>query len=473
MTEDLDAAAALDSPHLDPLAYLAHLRDRHRQTRFHDVGYPVARDIDFAPVEALAVEGMWNNIGDPRTDPPGGNHTKSAERALLAWAGRLFGFPDSDRWGYVTTGGTEANFAGLRAARDSFPLDAHHATTAVAYYSAAAHYSIPKCLQELAVPAVRVRAHPDGEMDYRDLARRVSEHPGRPAVVVLTIGTTMTEAVDDPEAVSAVLDEQDIPGRYLHLDAALTGIPYALDGHLPLGLADSVGFSGYKFLGTPRICGLVLGRRRTMLVDQDIDYTATIDSTFTGSRDGLAALQMWYAVARYGNDGHRKRAAAARNLAGYLVDELERHRLSRVAASVGDDRGPAHRRGAGLEAGARPGGRHQSPDHHAGYHGRAGRGVRGDRRGDLPSAAGPHHPGSAAAAAAGRRHRRAGPQPRATSRHRRPAVVVRREQVRLHHRRPRGPAEVGGLHGHRPRRGCLRSGGVAATPEGVGSRSNA
>jgi len=322
MTEDLDAAAALDSPHLDPLAYLAHLRDRHRQTRFHDVGYPVARDIDFAPVEALAVEGMWNNIGDPRTDPPGGNHTKSAERALLAWAGRLFGFPDSDRWGYVTTGGTEANFAGLRAARDSFPLDAHHATTAVAYYSAAAHYSIPKCLQELAVPAVRVRAHPDGEMDYRDLARRVSEHPGRPAVVVLTIGTTMTEAVDDPEAVSAVLDEQDVPGRYLHLDAALTGIPYALDGHLPLGLADSVGFSGYKFLGTPRICGLVLGRRRTMLVDQDIDYTATIDSTFTGSRDGLAALQMWYAVARYGNDGHRKRAAAARNLAGYLVDEL-------------------------------------------------------------------------------------------------------------------------------------------------------
>ena len=318
---ELDIAAALDNPNLDIDGYLEALHQRHRATRPTDVGYPGASDIDYSRVDQLA-DRLWNNIGDPSTDPPGGNHTKSAERALLNWAGELFGFPSGDRWGYVTTGGTEGNHAALHAARNSFPVDARGLTTAVAYYSAAAHYSIPKILEFLNVPAFEVRADDTGEMDYDHLAQLVALRPGRPAIVTATVGTTMTEAIDDVERIAGVLAAMGVEQRYLHVDAALAGIPLALDGALHLDAADSVSMSGYKFFGTPRVCGMVLGRRHTRRPGTHVAYTATLDTTLTGSRDGLGALQMWYAVAVLGNEGHRARAAAARDLARYAAKRL-------------------------------------------------------------------------------------------------------------------------------------------------------
>jgi histidine decarboxylase len=317
----LDAAAALDDPDLDIDAYLAALHQRHRDTRPTDVGYPGATDIDYSRVEVLN-DGLWNNIGDPSTDPPGGNHTKSAERALLKWAGELFGFPADDRWGYVTTGGTEGNHAALHAARNSFPVDARGLTTAVAYYSAAAHYSVAKILEFLGVPAFRVRADEFGEMDYDHLAQLVALRPTRPAIVAATIGTTMTEAIDDIDRIAGVLRAMGVRESYLHVDAALSGIPMALDHALRLEQADSVSVSGYKFFGTKRICGVVIGRRHARRPGKHVAYTATLDTTLTGSRDGLGALQMWYAVAVLGNEGHRARAAMARDLAQYATWRL-------------------------------------------------------------------------------------------------------------------------------------------------------
>jgi histidine decarboxylase len=318
----LDVAAALNNPHLDVDGYLETLHRRHRETRSIDVGYPVATDIDYSRVEALA-DGFWNNIGDPNTDPPGGNHTKSAERALLNWAGELFGFPAADRWGYATTGGTEGNHSALHAARNLFPVDARGHTTAIGYYSSAAHYSIAKIFEFLAVPAVRVRTDDRGEMDYDHLAQLVALRPSRPAIVVATVGTTMTEAVDDVDRIAGLLRAMGVRQSYLHADAALSGVPLALDNALSLERADSVSMSGYKFFGTPRICGIVLGRRHQQhRPGRHIAYTSTPDTTLTGSRDGLSALQMWYAVAILGNEGHRARAAAARDLARYAVRRL-------------------------------------------------------------------------------------------------------------------------------------------------------
>ena len=316
---DLDAAAALRNPDID--AFLHALHDHHRATRSIDVGYPVATDIDYGPIDALAGS-FWNNIGDPNTDPQGGNHSKPAERALLDWAGELFGYPAGDRWGYVTTGGTEGNHAGLHTARNSFPTDAHGRTTAVTYYSCAAHYSVPKILEFLGMPGVRVRTNEQGEMDYDHLDELVGERSERPAIVVATIGTTMTEAIDNITRIDSVLTAHHVHDRYVHVDAALTGIPLALDNLLKLDRTDSIAVSGYKFFGTKRICGLVLGRRHARRRGQHIAYTATLDTTFTGSRDGIGALQMWYAVALHGNDGHRARARAARDLAAYATRRL-------------------------------------------------------------------------------------------------------------------------------------------------------
>ena len=93
----------------------------------------------------------------------------------------------------------------------------------------AAHYSVGKAV-DLLRHAVRRRSAPTrtGEMDYDDLADQLDRHRDRPAIVVATIGTTMTEAVDDVRRISGVLDAPAHRRRFVHADAALAGIPLAL-----------------------------------------------------------------------------------------------------------------------------------------------------------------------------------------------------------------------------------------------------
>ncbi|MEK8105051.1 hypothetical protein NKG94_07215 [Micromonospora sp. M12] len=113
--------------------------------------------------------------------------------------------------------------------------------------------------------------------------------------------------------------------RHVHVDAALAGIPLALDGVLTLGPGsgvDSVAVSGHKFFGTPIPCGLVLMRASIRRPGRHVAYTATFDTTVNGSRCGQAAVLLWYAIATQHRDGHRARTTRARDLAAYAVDQL-------------------------------------------------------------------------------------------------------------------------------------------------------
>ena len=316
----LDEAASLTSDR--PVDIGAVLEGLYRQPRWdRHLFYPVPRDGDFSPLARFA-DLPWNNIGHRLGNPPGGNHTKPAERAVLAWAARLFFGPGapSQWWGSLTTGGTGGNRAGLLAARDAFPASESGQTTAVSYYAESDHYSIPKLLHELCIPAVQVRARPDGEMDYDDLYERL--RPGVPAIVNITAGTTTTEAVTDPRKVTAVLDDAGISARHLHCDGALSAIPLALDGMLDTSPLHTIATSGHKFLGVRQPTGFVVGRRLAHRREQHVAYIDTVDDSPAGSIDGLAALAMWLVIARLGDEGLRDRARDARGVAGYLTGRL-------------------------------------------------------------------------------------------------------------------------------------------------------
>jgi histidine decarboxylase len=283
--------------------------------RSTNIGFPGATDIDYSPLARFFTT-LFNNVGDPWSDPAGEAHTKRFEREVLDWFGRLFDVPEGEHWGYVTSGGTEGNLAALHSARNRHPR-------AVAYYSAAAHYSISKSLQVLGIPAVEVAADVHGEMDYHDLSRLVAQHRHLPAIVIATAGTTVTEAIDDTDRIDAVLRSHGVLRRHLHVDGALAGLPLALDGRLRLAApVDSIAISGHKFLATPIPCGLVLTRGGGRQHGRLIQYTATLDTTITGSRCGQAALLLWYAIQRFGREGLHARAQRARELAAYATDRL-------------------------------------------------------------------------------------------------------------------------------------------------------
>ena len=284
------------------------------------IGFPAATDIDYR-VLAPFLGHMLNNLGDPNTDGIYPAHTKSVEREVVQLVAELLRAPAEDRWGYVTSGATEGTEQALYLARQQYPRG-------IVYHSAAAHHSVTGAIDRLGMRSVAIRAMPSGEIDYEDLLRTVGQHRTRPAIVVATIGTGMSEAADDVASISAILDNLAVSRRWIHADAALSGLPLALLDAGPAGPrwdftsgADSVIVSGHKTLGTPVPCG-VLVVRNSLRSRRQATYTGSPDSTLNNSRSGFAAVCLWYGLRHLTLDGHRDRIRRARALAAYLHGQL-------------------------------------------------------------------------------------------------------------------------------------------------------
>jgi histidine decarboxylase len=310
--------------HADP-SYLARLTDFTTSldaARPFNIGFPGATDIDFSPLTPLLSGQLLNNVGDPNDGGLGANHSKTMEREVLSTIAGLLRAPEDRWWGYVTSGSTEGTLHALHTAATRYP-------DAILYASQASHYSVSKTGRLLGLPLITVRADARGEIDYTDLSAQIICHRDRAAVIVANIGTTMTEAVDDVRRIVAILDAQAVTRRFIHADAALSGIPLAL---LPAAKrpgmdfadgADSIVVSGHKFFGTLMPCGVVLITDHQSGCER-VAYTGTADTTISGSRNGHTPIMLWYVLQTHGIDGLRERAERSRQLANYTVRRLSR-----------------------------------------------------------------------------------------------------------------------------------------------------
>lgn len=296
--------------------------ERLRRREWYDIGFPGAKDFDYSELSELLSRRLLNNYGDVYVEGAGGNHTKDVERAVVDWVADLFRSPRDDRWGTMTSCGSIANLSALRLARKAYGGDV------IVFYSAAAHHSVGKAIDILGLRSVRIRADAKGRMDLFDLTAQLTRHRDSAVVVVATAGTTMTEAVDDVRAIRSTLNVLAMRG-WVHVDAALAGIPLAL---LPPGArpgldfvdgADSIMVSGHKFLGSPSPCAVLVARASDVArISRPVAYTATADTTVEGSRSGQTPLFLLESIRRHGIDGHRARAEAARALAARTVEML-------------------------------------------------------------------------------------------------------------------------------------------------------
>jgi len=284
------------------------------------IGFPAALDFDYTELSSL-LQRFLNNIGDPASSKWIGLTTKAMEREVLAFFADLFRAPSDSWWGYVTNGSTECNLYAMYAARQRFP-------DGVMYFSNAAHYSVPKNAHILDRTPVVVNAQPSGEMDYTDLAKHLAQNNDKPAIIIATVGTTMTEARDNIQRIIEVAKASGVPGYHIHVDAALAG-PYAalLEPRTPFDFedgADSVGTSGHKFIGSPMPCGVIIIRREhQQLLAGKANYTGSVDTTISGSRNGHTPLILWYALQQYGKQGLRERAEQGMRVAAYTYKALE------------------------------------------------------------------------------------------------------------------------------------------------------
>ncbi|MCO6180904.1 pyridoxal-dependent decarboxylase [Ciceribacter sp. RN22] len=290
--------------------------------------------------------------------------------------------PDS-YWGYVLSmGSTEGTMFALWNARDYLsgkPLlhetiwPTEKMPEPVIFCSQDTHYSVTKCASLLNMatfhelgsrrfpgecPVTEDGSWPlavasnDGSIDPLQLAELVKFFldRGHPPVIVLTVGTTFKGAYDDPglvwQALQPVLDRSglslgaagDRQAFWIHIDGALGG------GYLPFlekargqGLVEETGpifdfrlpyvcsivTSSHKWFGAPFPGGVYMSKEKFRLRPPSRpDYIASADTTFAGSRNGLSALILWYALMTRPTDNQVRDAAYCSRLAEYGFSRL-------------------------------------------------------------------------------------------------------------------------------------------------------
>lgn len=279
------------------------------------IGFPNSLDLHTNECLAKFLGFPINNIGDPFV-MNAGLHTCEFEKEALEFCMDLLHLDNPrDRWGYITNGSTESNTYGLMLGRDIYP-------DSILFFSQDSHYCLPKIAHMLRMEAEIVPSDDGGEIDYdalRDALKTRCVETGRPPVLCCNVGTTMKGALDKPDRILAICDELGLEERHLHCDAALHGmmLPFLegapiADFRLPIG---SLSFSGHKFPGSPIPCGVVLTRTSTICNTQQLlwrrennaEYVGSIDTTISGSRNGISVLTLWLQLMRFGREGLRER----------------------------------------------------------------------------------------------------------------------------------------------------------------------
>jgi L-2,4-diaminobutyrate decarboxylase len=246
------------------------------------------------------------------------------EHSLVGWLAGLAGL-GARAGGAFTSGGTEANFTALLAARAAALPDAWQsgvgAEPPVIVCGEHAHYSVARAAGQLGIGIANVAPVPtrDWRMDAGALPGvldALAAAGRRVMAVVASAGSTATGSFD---ALEPIADACEARGTWLHVDAAHGGsaLLSATQRHRlrGIGRADSLSWDPHKMMMLPIPCSVVLVREEARLdaaFAQSAPYLFRAGTgercadqgvrSFTCSRR-FEALKLWVALQRYGTDG--------------------------------------------------------------------------------------------------------------------------------------------------------------------------
>lgn len=266
-----------------------------------------------------------NNAGDPMTDDPWNMSTQAFEREVIEFFAPLYDFDKDDVWGIVTHSGTDGNNHGIYfGANDLFNRTGRQP---VVYVSDEAHYSNMRLcdLQNLEVKLIKSDAM--GRMIPEELEAALDTT--RPALMVYAMGSTFKGAIDDMDALNAVLARHPSMAVYRHVDAALFGgyLPFTKyrkmvsckDRHF-----ESIAISGHKFFGIDSPSGLFLCTRK--VYDNQNNFNVTYLNgnmkMINCSRDAIQPLKFWWLIQKVGYKQWSKQAKQMLDCTEYLQREL-------------------------------------------------------------------------------------------------------------------------------------------------------
>jgi len=276
------------------------------------------------------------------------------ESHVLDWLVDMCGLPDrfrssSSGGGVIQDSASSATLVALLAARERATHGQGNRHGAggdlTAYTSQHGHSSIDKAVRIAGYGSERLRhvsTLSDAALDPDALEDAIVADRAEgltPAVVVATVGTTSSGAVDP---VSDIADVCQAHGVWLHVDAAYAGTAAVLPEMrwVVAGLewADSYVFNPHKWMLTNFDCSAFYVADRRQLIEtltvlpEYLKNEATASGAVIDYRDWqiplgrrFRALKLWFVIRSYGTEGIRRHVRSGVELAQELAGWVEAH----------------------------------------------------------------------------------------------------------------------------------------------------
>jgi len=296
------------------------LPDCNRLTHPRSMGHQVSAPLPVA-VWTEALTAALNQSGAVWEMSPVGT---IIETQVVRWMCGLAGF-GADSGGTFTSGGTEATFAGLLAARQAACPDAWRkglgADVPVVVCGEHAHYGVARAIGELGIGSENAVVVPsrDYRMNVEALAGVLDalRRAGRQVMaVVATAGTTPTGSFDDIDTIGQLCEAR---GTWLHVDGAHGASALLSETHRArmtgVQRARSIAWDPHKLMLMPLTASVVLVKHERELeaaFSQQAPYLFHAGESerswdqglrsFTCSRR-IDAFKVWVAIQRYGASG--------------------------------------------------------------------------------------------------------------------------------------------------------------------------
>ncbi|MEA1924827.1 MAG: tyrosine decarboxylase MfnA [Candidatus Altiarchaeota archaeon] len=236
------------------------------------------------------------------------------ERDVIKWYSSLLG--GKNLWGYITSGGTEANIQALWAAKKKYPGKKE------ILVPKSAHYSLDKAADLLELEIKWIPLDEDFRADVDSIREGISDET---LAVVLTAGTSALGAVDPIAEVNGLCGDV-----FFHVDAAFAGmvLPFLENSErIDFGLRniDSLTIDPHKMGYTPIPSGCILFRDESYMNNLRFkpSYLEEPLPTLTGSRSAGFIAAVWANLMFYGVDGFRSKVGGCMENTRFLLSLLE------------------------------------------------------------------------------------------------------------------------------------------------------
>jgi aromatic-L-amino-acid decarboxylase len=264
------------------------------------------------------------------------------EVEALSWVADFVGYPSTTvPSGIFTSGGTMANIAAVKLARDTVLGDTvrENGITAggTVYASTELHYSITRAVDFLGMGRLALRVVPTdraGRISVAALRERIDADVlagHRPVAVVGLAGATATGAVDPLAELAEVAADH---GMWFHVDGAAAAVfanlPRTRELFTGLASADSVTVDPHKWMFVPYGLGCLLVRDPSRLAASFADHAhywnhdSRTDFVFLGPEGARPwkSLGLWLAMRHLGREGYADLLLGNLDVAQHLADRV-------------------------------------------------------------------------------------------------------------------------------------------------------